>query len=154
MREFIGDSPALARLSWLLELVNGRDMTAAGARDVLSPDLVARIGEQALLGRIRDRARQVAPIRVVGIDVDTHSATARFRGRGEDMWVADVEVEAVTPHRITSVYTQRWVPDYLTPSLPGDFTASSMPAADGTALIVFGGVPGSGKSTVAERIGA
>jgi predicted kinase len=63
-------------------------------------------------------------------------------------------LETATPHLITLTYTQRWVPDYLTPGLPGDFTGVPMPAAEGAALIVFGGVPGSGKSTVAERVGA
>ena len=70
------------------------------------------------------------------------------------MWVSHVEVEAAAPHRITLTHTQRWVPDYLTPPLPADFTDVPVMAADGAALIVFAGVPGSGKSTVSERVGA
>jgi len=53
-----------------------------------------------------------------------------------------------------AVCPERWVPDYLTPGLPDDFTGVPMPAADDAVLIVFAGVPGSGNSTVCERVGA
>ena len=149
----VDDTPASARLRWILDLLDGGAVTPADIEAALTADLVARTGGPAFADRMRARAQQVAPVRVVGVDVGPHRATARFRDRDGDLWVADVEVEPSAPHRITSTYTQRWVPEYLTPPLPADFTTSPMPAADGAVLVVFSGVPGSGKSTVAERVG-
>lgn len=96
----------------------------------------------------------VRPYPRVGVDTDGQTATARFRTRDNDLWVSHVAVEAAAPYRITLTHTQRWVPDYLAPGLPVDFTGVPVPAADGAVLVVFGGVPGGGKSTVGEGVGA
>ncbi|WIN00394.1 AAA family ATPase [Actinoplanes oblitus] len=155
MDDLVAGTPALTRLRWLLEGLSGRwsaDVDVAGALD---PGFAARIGGASALRDITDsRAAGLAPIRVVGVDADGTAATARFRTRDDDLWVSHVEVEPEAPHRITLTHTQRWVPDYLTPGLPADFTDVPMPSGSGAALIVFGGVPGSGKSTVSERVGA
>jgi predicted kinase len=154
MDDLFADSPALDRLRWLLDGLDGcwpEDPDVDGA---LAPEFAARIKPELFLEVTRNRAGQFAPIRVVGVDADGGAAVARFRTRDDELWVSHVEVEAAAPHRITMTYTQRWIPDYLTPGLPGDFTGMPMPTADRAVLIVFGGVPGSGKSTVAERVGA
>jgi hypothetical protein len=154
MDDLLAETPVLARLRWLLDGLNGRWPAQADTDRALTPDFVARVAPPRFVDVTRGRAQRFAPIRVVGIDADGQSASARFRTRDGDLWISHVEVEPAAPHRITVTYTQRWVPDYLTPGLPADFTGVPMPAADGAVLIVFGGVPGSGKSTVGERVGA
>ncbi len=154
MNDLFADTPALARLRWLLSGLDGRWSASVDVEGALTPDFTARVAPELLLDVTRGRAERLAPIRVVGVDADGQSAVARFRTRDGDLWVSQVQVEPTAPHRITMTYTQQWVPDYLTPGLPADFTGVSMPRADGAVLIVFGGVPGSGKSAVAERVGA
>jgi predicted kinase len=155
MDDLLADSPALTRLRWLLSGLDGDWLADIDVEPVLAPDFAVRIAPDLLLKVTRDRAKQFAPIRVVGVDADGDVAVARFRSRANEPWVAHVEVEATPPHRITTTYTQRSVPDYLTPGLPTDFTNFPMPvpATQSAALIVFGGVPGGGKSAVAERVG-
>src|SRR5262245_45253859 len=154
MYDLVAESPALVRLRWLLAGLDGCWPAQADVEDALAPELAARVGPASFLDATRGRADRFAPIRVVGVDADGPAATARFRTRDQPLWVSPVEVEAAAPHRIVFCYTQRWVPDYLSPRLPADLRAVPMEAADGAVLVVFGGVPGSGKSTVAERVGA
>jgi hypothetical protein len=154
MAELLTGTPALARLRWLLDGLDGRWPERVGVDAAFAPAFAARIAPRAFLDVMRGRAEQFAPIRVVGVDADGDTATARFRTREGDLYVSHVEVEAAAPHRIALTHTQRWVPDYLTPGLPADFTSVPVPAANGAMLLVFGGVPGSGKSTVSERVGA
>ncbi|MFD8562979.1 AAA family ATPase [Streptosporangium canum] len=154
MDGLLADTPALLRLRWLLQGLDGRWAAQPDVAGVLAPDFATRVTPDLLLDVTQTRAQRFAPIRVVGIDADGQTATARFRTRDNDLWVSHVEVESAPPHRITLTHTQRWVPDYLIPPLPADFTGTPMPAADGALLIVFSGVPGSGKSAVAERVGA
>jgi len=158
MDDLLADSPALTRLRWLLSGLDGdwpADVDAGvDVEHALAPEFAARVAPELLLNITRDRAKQFAPIRVVGVDTDGDVAIARFRTRDDALLVAYVKVEPALPHRITSTYTQPSVPEYLTPGLPADFTDTPMPTVDGAALIVFGGVPGSGKSAVSERVGA
>jgi predicted kinase len=154
MDNLLAETPALKRLRWLLAGLNGRWSGPATAEGALAPDFAARIAPRWLFDVTRGRAERFAPIRIVGVDADTDAATARFRTRENDLWVSHVEVETAAPHRITLTHTQRWIPDYLTPGLPIDFDGVPMPAAEDAMLIVFGGVPGSGKSTIGEQVGA
>lgn len=170
MQTLFADTAALRRLRWLLDGIGGRwpahagtgsalppgtgSALPSGTGGALAPAFAARVAPDRFVDIVRERARRFAPIRVVGIDAEGEVATARFRTREGELWVSHVEVEAALPHRITLTHTQRWVPDQLTPRLPDDFTTVPMPNATGATLIVFGGVPGSGKSTVSERVGA
>jgi hypothetical protein len=129
MHTLLTDTPALVRLRWLLDGLDGRWSVKADVGTALAPGFVA---PGVFVSVVKGRAEQFAPIRVIGVDVgvDGQSATARFRTRGDDLWVSHVNVEASGPHGITSTYTQRWVPDYMTPGLPADFTGVVMPAVD------------------------
>ena len=60
---------------------------------------------------------------------------ARFRTRADEPWVSQVQVEAAAPHRIATTSTQPWIPDYLAPGLPADFTGVPVPRADSAVLI-------------------
>ncbi|WP_436534132.1 AAA family ATPase [Actinoplanes sp. HUAS TT8] len=153
MDDLLAETPALTRLRWLLAGLDGR--WPADVDDFLDPTFAARVGGWPYFRDVTDtRAARFAPIRVVGVDTDGLSATARFRTRDDELFVSHVEVSAEAPHRITLTHTQSWVPDYLTPGLPADFTGVPIPSGPDAALIVFGGVPGSGKSAVSERVGA
>jgi predicted kinase len=105
---------------------------------------------------MRERAARLAPLVVTGLDAEGESATARFRTRDGELWVARVTVETGAPHRVVRGYAQPWVPPYLTAALPAEFTVNDFQGSVGAGaatLVVFGGVPGSGKSAVAERVG-
>lgn len=154
MNDLLADTPALLRLRWLLDGLAGRWSGPATVDGALASDFAARVSPQLLFDTVRERAQRFAPIRVVGVDADDDMATARFRTRENDLWVSHLRVETAAPHRIVFTYTQRWVPDYHTAGLPADFSGVPMRVAGDAMLIVFGGVPGCGKSTVGERVEA
>ncbi|MFI6479955.1 AAA family ATPase [Nonomuraea sp. NPDC050663] len=151
MDELLAASPALPRLRWLLAGLDGRWAVPPDVGEAMSPAFA--FPHELFLERTRERAGRFSPIRVVGVDAEGCRASARFRDRDGGLWVAHVEVEPEPPHRITTTHTQGWVPDYLTPRLPEDFSPDRLEGAGGV-LLVFAGLPGSGKSTVAERVGA
>lgn len=57
-------------------------------------------------------------------------------------------------------YASPSLPDYLAPGLPSSFLAGSLfrepaqPRKTAQFLTIFSGVPGTGKSTIADRLGA
>ena len=71
------------------------------------------------------------------------------------MRVVQCAVEAAPPHRIKATATTALVPPYLAPRLPADFTGFPELAGRGagTRLVVFSGLAGAGKSTLAEAAG-
>lgn len=71
----------------------------------LAPGFAARVPAQRLREATQDRAERFTPIRVVGVDSDGPVATARFRTRHGELWVAHVEVEPEAPYRIAVTYT-------------------------------------------------
>jgi predicted kinase len=92
---------------------------------------------------------------VIGFDAGDHTARARVRVRDGSMQVVTCTVERAAPHRITATRTMALIPSVLTPRLPADFTDYPEVAGRGAAarLIVFSGLPGAGKSTLAEAAG-
>lgn len=156
MDALLMSGPAAGRLRWLLDGLGGHWPDGTDASAILAPRFASLVAPQRFVAVMRERAARFAPL-VVGVDVDEETATARFRTGEGQLWVARVSVEASAPHRVVEAYAQPWVPPYLTAALPMKFTATdlagSADAAEAT-LVVFGGVPGSGKSAVAERVGA
>ena len=71
------------------------------------------------------------------------------------MQVVNCAVEPAPPHRIRATTTIALIPPYLTPRLPADFTGYPELAGRGAGarLIVFSGLPGAGKGTLAEAAG-
>lgn len=155
---YLADSPVLDRLGWILDGLNGAEGWGANAADVLAPQFAARIPPEQFAELIRRRSAAVAPIAVVGIDASDEGgtkATARIRVRDGSIHVATCAVEPQPPHRITMARTLALIPDFLTPRLPADFTGSPLLAGNstGSSLIAFSGVPGTGKSTLADALG-
>ncbi|MGW5364370.1 AAA family ATPase [Actinopolymorpha pittospori] len=170
-------SPALERLEWVLDGFddgpggdgNGGDQSWGEDADVvLAPELAARIPAQNLVRTIRASARSYAPIVVVGVDVTDHTAKARLRDRDGKIHVLTCGVEPDPPHRLSSVWVSDLVPASLTPRLPMDFAGHDLdgvdhgmdgadhdgaPVAGKAALMVFSGLPGVGKSTLADAVG-
>jgi predicted kinase len=159
VEQLLWSKPAGRRLRWLLDGLNGEWSPAVDGVSELAPEFASMVLPERFVLVMRERAARIAPIRLVGLDVETSSAVARFRAADGDLWVARIEVEPDSPHRIVRGYAELWVPDYLTPALPKHF-AAHMPsdvdlgkAAEGGVLVVFSGVPGSGKSTLAMQVG-
>ncbi|MGZ3144143.1 hypothetical protein ACVDFE_19565 [Lentzea chajnantorensis] len=148
-------SPALARLEWVLDGLDGKSGWGADASDVLAPEFTAVVTTERYVEVTRGRAARYAPVVVVGLDVGETTAQARIRRHDGTVDVVSCVVETARPHRIAGTWVTELVPTDLTPRLPADFTDYDLPsAATKTRLVVFSGVPGSGKSTLADAAGA
>jgi predicted kinase len=146
---------AMDRLGWILDGLNGSAGWGTDAADVLAPEFAAIVPPDQFAERVRQRAASFAPVTVIGFDAGEHTARARVRVRDDSVQVVTCAVEPNVPHRITSTRTMALVPSFLTPRLPADFSGSSRLAGQGTGtrLIVFSGLPGTGKSTLADATG-
>jgi predicted kinase len=148
-------SPAMERLSWILDGVSGAADWGGDAADVLAPELVALVPPDVFTERVRQRAADFAPCTVTGFDTADHTARARVRVRDGSVQVVTCSVEPAAPHRIRGTRTMALIPPFVTPRLPADFTGYPQVAGrgGGARLIVFCGVPGTGKSALAEAAG-
>ncbi|WP_394619183.1 AAA family ATPase [Lentzea sp. JNUCC 0626] len=150
----VGTSPALARLEWVLDGLDGTPGWGADASDVLAPEFTSFVTPERYVEVTRGRAAGYEPVVVVGLDVGDTTARARIRRHDGTVDVVTCVVEAARPHRITSTWVVGLVPTDLTPRLPDDFAEHDLPSAANARLVVFSGVPGSGKSTLADAAGA
>jgi predicted kinase len=152
---YLAASAAADRLDWILDGLNGTAGWGADAADVLAPEFSALMPPGTFAERIRQRAADFAPIAVTGFDTSDSRASARIRVRDDSVYVVTCAVQPQPPHRISSARTLALLPTFLTPRLPADFTGSPLLAGQGTGsrLIVFSGVPGTGKSTLADATG-
>lgn len=147
-------SPALTRLEWVLDGLDGKPGWGADAAEVFAAGFRAVVTPERYVDVTRERAARYAPVVVVGLDVGETTARARIRRHDGTVDVVTCVVESTPPHRIASTWVIGLVPDDLTPRLPADFTGHDLPAAANARLVVFSGVPGSGKSTLADAAGA
>ena len=152
---YLVSSPAMDRLGWILDGLNGAADWGGDAADVLAPEFAALVPPDAFAERVRQRAAAFAPGTVTGFDTGDHTARARVRVRDGSVQVVTCTVEPAAPHRIRGTTTMALIPSFLTPRLPADFTGYPELAGRGAgaALIVFSGLPGTGKSTLAEAAG-
>ena len=154
MDELIVPTPATDRMRWLLEGLAGDWPAGMDPAGVFAPSFAAQVPPERFVAVMRQRAVAVAPYRLVGLDVEDSSAQVRFRSRDGEAWVARVDVEPEPPYRIVLGYAQPSALDYLNPPLPDRFAVEALPEPGrGQFLIAFAGVPGSGKSALAERLG-
>jgi hypothetical protein len=152
---YLVSSPAMDRLGWVLDGLNGAAGWGGDAADVLAPEFAALVPPDAFTERVRQRAAAFAPGTVIGLDTTDHTARARVRVRDGSVQVVTCAVEPAAPHRIRATTTIALIPPSLTPPLPADFTGYPELAGRGAdaRLIVFSGLPGAGKSTLAEAAG-
>jgi len=145
-------TPALRRLEFLLDGLDGHAGWEARVGDALAPEFTDRIPVETYVTVVRDRSRRYAPVALVGIDAGQHTARARLRNDAGDIDVLTCIVEPDPPHRITMTWMQGLVPANLTPRLPMAFGDYELALGSAT-LVLFSGVPGSGKSTLADAVG-
>lgn len=128
---YLVPSPATDRLDRLLDGLNGDPGWGGDAADAL------------------------APLTVTGVETGDHTARADVRDRDARAHVVTCTVEELAPHRITAAAAIPLIPSYLTPRLPADFTGHRELAGRGAgaSLILVCGLPGTGKSTLADAIG-
>lgn len=147
--------PAVDRLEWILDGLSGDASWGGDAGEVLAPGFAAIVPPDRFAAMVRQRATALAPAAVIGVDVGDHTARARVRAGDGGVHVVKCAVEDQAPHRIASAAIMALVPPFTAPRLPGDFSGS--PLLDGQGadarLIVFSGVPGTGKSTLADATG-
>ena len=159
--KYLAASPATDRLGWLLDGLNGVPGWGGDAAGVLAPEFAAVMPPDRFAERVRQRAAVFAPLAVTGLDTSDYAARARVRVRDDSVQVVTCAVEERAPHRITATRTMPLIPGFLTPRLPADFTGYEPLAGAGAGagtgaaarLIVFSGVPGTGKSTLADATG-
>lgn len=152
---YLVTSAAMDRLGWLLDGLNGAAGWGADAADVLAPEFAAVMPPDRFVERVGQRAAALAPVSVVGFDAGDHMARARIRARDDSVHVVTCAVEERAPFRITATRTMALVPGFLTPRLPADFSRYPQLAGRGAGsrLIVFAGLPGTGKSALADATG-
>jgi predicted kinase len=152
---YLASSPALDRLGWILDGLNGAADWGSDAADVLAPEFAALVPPDVFTERVRQRAVAFAPATVTGLDTSGHMSRARIRIRDGSVQVVTCTVEPAAPHRIRGTTTMALIPSFLAPRLPADFTGYPELAGRGAGarLIVFSGLPGTGKSTLAEVAG-
>jgi predicted kinase len=143
------------RLGWILDGLNGAAGWGSDAADVLAREFTALVAPDVFTERVRQRAAAFAPGTVTGLDTGDHTARARVRVRDGSVQVVTCTVQPAPPHRIRGTRTIALIPSFLTPRLPADFTGYPGLAGRGAGarLIVFSGLPGTGKSSLAEAAG-
>jgi hypothetical protein len=156
-------SAALDRLGWILDGLDGQQDWGSDADDMLAPEFTAIVPARRVVELTRQRSATHAPVAVIGIDITGDTARARIRHHDGSTDVVSCTVEPGPPHRITETWLTAFVPAGLTPRLPMDFADYALPdyapdhprtrSGAGARLIVFSGVPGTGKSTLADAAG-
>jgi predicted kinase len=162
------EGPAMDRLEWLLDGLAGQ--AGWGQHDVaevLAPIFTAQVPTDVFMARMQFRALAYAPLTILALEARGNTARAHIRRHADSAGgsatdstpsstidVVTCTVEPDAPHRIVSTHTIGLVPEHMTPRLPADFSNYPLPRASGARLIVFSGLPGVGKSTLADAVGS
>jgi predicted kinase len=147
-------TPALRRLEWLLDGLDGQAGWGSDVTEVLAPEFLKLLSPAVFVDTYRRRSEQFAPVSVRLVEAGDHAARADILDRAGQVSVLHCQVEHSEPYRITRCWLAPLVPEGLAPRLPLDFTGRQFPDHPaGARLVVLSGVPGSGKSTIAEVVG-
>ncbi|MBG6217686.1 putative kinase [Arthrobacter sp. CAN_A6] len=149
---YLDPSPALYRLQWILEGLSGEPGWGSDSAAALDPGFVDAIHPVDYVQRTLDRAPAYAPLTVSLLESAGHTARAQLRNRDGSIDVLSCTVAERAPHRILSTWLHPLVPTDLSPRLPAVFEAAAAGRSP-TQLIIITGVPGTGKSTLAEALG-
>jgi predicted kinase len=151
--KYLVTNAALGRLQWILDCMDGDEVLDEGIIDAIAPEYSEIFSTAKISTMIRRLSSEYAPVTVVGFDVENYAAKARIQNREGTIAVLNCTVEPESPHRITGISSMDLVRTDLPPRLPMDFTDYPLEAnGNGGRLIVFSGLPGAGKSTLAEGV--
>jgi predicted kinase len=148
----LADTPARARLEWVLAALAGAELTAEQVEDVLAAEFLERVAAEAYVARMRARSSEHAPCIVLGVEIGEFTARAKVRTRTGRVVVVGCVVAPGPPHHIRNTWVIDEIPGFLGPRLPATFTRPARPTTDAR-LVLVSGVPGTGKSTLADAIG-
>lgn len=146
---------ATSQLEWVLAgLDSGTEHWGSDAAQRMSPSFAARLAPEQFVSIVRDAAQGLAPMVVKSVLVSGPSARATLSTSSGDM-VVMITTEDDEPHLLRSCTMVPLIAPGLAPRLPETFRPEHFPAnlAPGSRLIVFAGLPGTGKSALAERLG-
>jgi predicted kinase len=150
----LAQNPRLQRLAWVLDGLDGMDGWGHDAAEVIAPEFAAKMAAERITAMIRGWSAAHAPVNVTSVEFKGWLTLARISDHAGDIAVVSCLVDANPPHRITGIRISGLVPAGLTPGLPMDFAEYPIATAgDGAQLVVVSGVPGVGKSTLAEAVG-
>lgn len=147
--------PVLQRLEWILTGLSGYAGWGTDVSEVIAPQFLTAIAPRDYRQIIQTRSQSYAPLVIVGLDIGPDEGQARIRNhhRQDDIDVVGCIISPEPPHQIIESWVQGLVPVDLTPRLPMTFDDHPVAASLDTRLIVFSGMPGSGKTTLAQAIG-
>ena len=74
---YLVSSPAVERLGWILDGLNGTPDWGSDAANVLAPEFAALVSADAFTERVRQSGAAFAPGIVTGFDTSGHTARAR-----------------------------------------------------------------------------
>ncbi len=148
----LAGGPALDRLTWVLDGLSGRPGWGEDADAVIGPPLSDRVPPADFATRIQQRGARLGPAALVGLAADGTTGSARLRTE-HGIEVLHATVEEHEPHRLVDVWVAPWILPGVTPNLPADFGSYDVPPAPDARLVVFSGVPGVGKSSIADAVG-
>lgn len=148
------DTPALRRLDWILCGLDGSPGWGGDADSVFAPDFTEHTSIERYVAFIRQCGEHFPPIKLTGLQARGSTARAWVQTRVGQR-VVTCAVERDPPHRIVAESVQDVIPAGLSPRLPADFRGSEVLVgrSAGACLIVFSGLPGTGKSTLADATG-
>lgn len=148
----LASTPAAARLEWILGALGGAEPSADQLAEVMAPDCLSGIGPGVYVGSMRARVGAAA-VTVVGLELAELTARAWVRSRAGRVLVVRCSVEPAPPHRIADMSMMDEIPGFVSPRLPQDFGPPDSRKPSSTArLVVLSGVPGTGKSALADAL--
>jgi predicted kinase len=152
--DYVVDTPLTSRLQWLLRGLNGDPAWGDDASDVFSSAFSDQISPATCVERIRTQSHRFAPVTMIGLDIGERTARARVQRPDGGISIVACVIDPDAPFRVANFWISGLVPDHVSPRLPFDFTDYDLPTTPGAArLIVVSGVPGTGKSTLADAVG-
>jgi predicted kinase len=153
------ESPAVRQLEWVLSAFSP-DTDEATIDDIaqrLGDKLAALWSPDAFLATRKAMAERMGPITVEQLDATIDRAWVVIRAQDGSTWQVTCTVDPAHPSKLDTVVVAPWPWPGLTPRLPDVFDAYELPAherVDGPLrMIAFAGVPGTGKSSLADAVG-
>ncbi|HET6210269.1 MAG TPA: hypothetical protein VFD94_07795, partial [Jatrophihabitans sp.] len=129
-------TPALRRLEWLLDGLDGKPGWGTDVGRVLAPEFLDRVSPTVFLDTYRRRSKEFAPVSARLMAAGDHDARADIVDAAGRVSVLRCQVEHADPYRIVGTWMAPFVPSGLRPRLPLDFTGQQFPHSAANAQLV------------------